>query len=508
VETETSVQPTVVVIFGAGGDLTWRKLMPALYNLFLDKWLPEKFAIIGVDRRPMSDDEARQHVRQGIDEFSRQGKTDPQTWSRFAERMAYLAADFGDANAFKALAGRIAALEKTWNGPANRVYYFATAPTLVELLVQQLEKAGLSQERKRDRIVVEKPFGRDLASAQQLNAILLRGFVESQIYRIDHYLGKETVQNILAFRFANALWEPIWNRRYIDHVQINVAEEVGVENRGGYYDSSGALRDMLQNHLMQILCYIAMEPIVSFNADEIRNKKVDVLHAIRPIPRQQVDQNAVRGQYGAGTIDGKPVPAYRAEPSVAPDSATETSAAAKIWIDNWRWQDVPFYLATGKRRPMRVSEASILFKPVPHRSFPASAAKSWRPNRLTIRIQPKESILLRFQAKEPGPTFHLHPVNMRFSYEQAFKKSSPEAYETLLLDVMKADATLFMRADQVELAWSIVAPIQEAWAATKPTDFPNYAAGQWGPPGLFELLARDGRTWLQPTLVEGEGAKG
>lgn len=506
-QTESQPDPTVIVIFGAGGDLSWRKLLPALYNLYLDKWLPERFAIIGVDRRAMSDAEYHQHIRQGVDQFSRQGKAEEAPWKEFSSRVSFLSADFGDAKAFAALADKLAGFDKAWNTKANHLFYFATAPTLVELLTNQLGKANLAQDRQRARIVVEKPFGRDLASARELNQMLLRVFEEKQIYRIDHYLGKETVQNILAFRFANALFEPIWNRRYIDHVQITVAEEVGVEQRGGYYDQSGALRDMLQNHMLQVLCYIAMEPLVSFQADEIRNKKVDVLQAIRPIPRDQVDLHAVRGQYGAGTVDGKPVPAYRSEPDVGPNSNTETAAAAKLWIDNWRWQDVPFYLATGKRRPARVSEVSILFRPVPHRAFPPSAVQEWHPNRLTIRIQPRESILLSFQAKQPGPALRLSPVSMKFAYQEGFHAPSPEAYETLLLDVMRGDATLFMRADQVELAWSVVAPIQEHWAAVKAKDFPNYPAGSWGPQGVFDLLARDGRKWLPPSLLEEQGTK-
>jgi glucose-6-phosphate 1-dehydrogenase len=361
-----------------------------------------------------------------------------------------------------------------------------------------LGKAGLARDRQHARIVTEKPFGRDLASAQALNRMLTDVFDESQIYRIDHYLGKETVQNILAFRFANALFEPIWDRRYIDHVQITVAEQVGVEHRGGYYDHAGALRDMVQNHLLQILCLIAMEPPVSFDADEIRNRKVDVLHAIRPILSGHVHRFAVRGQYGAGWIQGEHALSYRQEPNVAPDSPTETFAAVKLFVDNWRWQDVPFYLRTGKRLPFRASEAVIQFRPVPHQSFPSSAVADWQSNRLAIRIQPEESIILRFQAKQPGPSVRLSPVDMHFCYEDAFKFTSPEAYETLLWDVMMGDATLFMRADQVEAAWSVVTPVLEAWEAVAPVDLPNYQAGAWGPEAAEALIAQDGRSWLMP----------
>ncbi|HEY1861076.1 MAG TPA: glucose-6-phosphate dehydrogenase, partial [Gemmataceae bacterium] len=329
---------------------------------------------------------------------------------------------------------------------------------------------------------------------------------ESQIYRIDHYLGKETVQNILALRFANSLFEPIWNRRYIDNVQITVAEEVGVEQRGGYYDHAGALRDMVQNHLLQILCCIAMEPPVSFEANEIRNKKADVLRAIRPILPDQVSQYAVRGQYGPGYVRGKAVPGYRQEADVTPKSTTETYAALQLFVDNWRWQDVRFYLRTGKRLGARVSEVGIQFQPVPHRSFPPSAVTTWIPNRLIIRIQPQEGILLGFQAKQPGAGLHLQPVDLRFSYEEAFHTCGPEAYETLLLDAMLGDATLFMRADQVETAWSVIEPVLDGWAATRPTDFPNYAAGSWGPVAADALLARDGRVWLPPTL-DGAGTE-
>jgi glucose-6-phosphate 1-dehydrogenase len=331
-----------------------------------------------------------------------------------------------------------------------------------------------------------------------LNAVLAASFDESQIFRIDHYLGKETVQNILAFRFANPLFEPMWNRRYIDYVTITVAETVGVEHRGGYYDHAGALRDMVQNHLMQLLCLVAMEPMVSFQADEIRNKKVDVLHAARPILRDAVPQSAVRGQYGSGNVAGKKAPGYREEQGVAPDSKTETFAALKLFLDNWRWQDVPFYLRTGKRLPQQASEISIQFRAVPHRSFPPEASLGWQPSRLVLSIQPDEGIVLGFQAKYPGPKMQLRPVDMRFSYRESFDAPSPDAYETLLWDVMKKDATLFMRADQVEAAWELLMPVLEAWQATAPGDFPNYAAGTWGPESVQELLS-PGHRWPLPT---------
>ncbi len=494
--------PIVLVIFGAAGDLTWRKLAPALYDLFLDEQLPDRFAVIGVDRKEMSDNEFHRHLRQGVDQFSRRGKAKASLWEEFVSRLTYTAADFGDSAAFAALADRLAAQDKEWNGRANRIFYLATPPAMVQTIVQQLGKARLSRNRDRARIVVEKPFGRDLASAHALNRMLTEVFDESQIYRIDHYLGKETVQNILAFRFANALFEPIWNRRYIDHVQITVAERLGVEHRGGYYDQAGALRDMVQNHLLQILCLIAMEPPVSFDADEIRNKKIDVLRAIRPILQSDVHQSAVRGQYGAGWLQGQHVPSYRDEPDVSADSVTETFVALKLFVDNWRWHDVPFYLRTGKHLPAKVSEVSIQFRPVPHQSFPSSAIVDWRPNRLVIRIQPHEAILLRFQAKQPGLSMRLSPVDMHFCYEEAFKVMSPEAYETLLLDAMLGDATLFMRADQVEAAWSVITPVLEAWEATTPVDFPNYQAGTWGPEAAEVLIARDGRSWLLPTILE------
>lgn len=500
--TNNHPEPTTIVIFGAGGDLTWRKLVPALFDLFLDNRLPEQFAIIGVELKPMTDDEFRERLRQGVDQFSRRGKADEAAWKAFAPALTCIQADFADSNAYTKLADRLAAQEKAWKTEANRVSYLATPPQLVGTIANQLGKARLCHDRKRTRIVVEKPFGRDLASARELDRTLTNEFAECQIYRIDHYLGKETVQNILAFRFANALFEPIWDRRYIDHVQITVAEQVGVEHRGGYYEHAGALRDMIQNHLTQILCLIAMEPPVAFEADEVRNKKVDVLHAVRPVSRDQVHQVAVRGQYGAGWIEGERVPAYRGEPGVGPESSIETFAALKVYVDNWRWQDVPFYLRTGKRLPFRASEVSIQFRPVPHQAFPAAAIESLQPNRLVIQIQPQEGILLNFQAKRPGPAMRLARTNMQFNYRESFKAPPPEAYETLLLDIMMGDATLFMRADQVEAAWSIITPILEVWETVPPADFPNYSAGTWGPEAAEVLIARDGRSWVLPAITE------
>ena len=367
-------------------------------------------------------------------------------------------------------------------------------------MAEQLGKVNLADDLN-NRVVVEKPFGRDFYSAQHLNSELQSIFKESQLYRIDHYLGKETVQNIFAFRFANSMFEPIWNRRYIDHVQVTVAEDIGVEHRGGYYEQAGALRDMVQNHLLQLMSLIAMELPISFDADEIRNRKVDVLRAIREIPAESVHRFAVRGQYGGGWIKSKKVRAYRAEPDVAPNSNIETFAAMKLYVDNWRWQDVPFYLRTGKRLPARVSEVVIQFRPVPHQSFPTTALVQPEPNRLVIRIHPTEGILLRFMAKKPGEVLQLTPVDMRFTYREAFKSVPPEAYETLLLDVMLGDFTQFMRADQLETAWSVLTPVLEAWESVEPADFPNYTSGAWGPEEAEVLIAQDGRTWHLPSVM-------
>jgi len=496
------LDPTILVIFGASGDLTWRKLIPALYNLLLDSYLPERFAIIGVGRRKVEDDAFRTKLREGVDQFSRRMVADESHWNSFAGNISYVSEDLADPASGAALSSRLSEIEESWGVRANRVYYLAIPPAMMEPTAVMLQRLGVCRDCARDRLVVEKPFGRDLPSAQALNEFLSGMFVESQIYRIDHYLGKETVQNILAFRFANSLYEPIWNRRYIDHVQITVAETVGVEERGEYYDHSGALRDMVQNHLLQILCLVAMEPPITFDADEIRNKKVDVLHAIRPVQTETIHRVAVRGQYRKGTISGNHFPGYREEKNVAPASPTETYAAFTFHIDNWRWQGVPFYLRTGKRLPAKVSEVSIIFRSPPHQFFPSAAVESWQPNRIVIRIQPEEGIGTCIQVKQPGTRLLLGAANMQFRYSEAFKAPAPEAYETLLLDVIRGDATLFMRADQVECAWKVVTPILDAWESVPPADFPNYPVGSWGPEAADLMLAREGHSWLHPSGME------
>ncbi|MGO9417209.1 MAG: glucose-6-phosphate dehydrogenase [Syntrophobacteraceae bacterium] len=490
--------PTVFVIFGGAGDLAWRKLVPALFDLFQDRNMPEDFSVIVVDRVDFSDEKLRRYLREGVKKFSRQGMVKTGEWGEFGRHIHYRQGDFKKPQTYKALSEQCVKLEKEWGAKIHRIFYMATPPSLFGEISTHLGKAGLARDREWARIVVEKPFGYDLESARALNAILAANFDESQIFRIDHYLGKETVQNILAFRFANPIFEPIWNRRYVDYVTITVAEEVGVGHRGGYYDHAGALRDMVQNHLMQLLCLVAMEPMVSFEADEIRNKKVDVLHAVRPIHPDAVHQSVVRGQYGRGWAGGEKKPGYREEEGVSPDSQTETFVALKLFIDNWRWQGVPFYLRTGKQLALHASEISIQFCGVPHQSFPAESTLDWQSSRLVMSIQPEEGIVLSFQAKLPGPKMHLRSVEMQFNYQDAFAVRSPDAYETLLWDVMENDATLFMRVDQVEAAWRFLMPVIEAWAAAPPGDFPNYAAGSWGPQDVQRLLA-PGHSWPLPT---------
>ena len=494
-QTSDQPDPTVFVIFGGAGDLTWRKLVPALFDLSQDRSLPADFAVLAVDRADLSDDQLRRRLHGGVKKFSRQGTGKAGKWGEFARHIRYQQGDFQKRPTYTALGERCAQLEKERGAKFHRIFYMATPPSMFGEIPKHLGQAGLARDREWARIVVEKPIGYDLASARALNAILAANFEESQIFRIDHYLGKETVQNILAFRFANPLFEPIWNRRYVDYVTITVAEDVGVGHRGGYYDQAGALRDMVQNHLMQLLCLVAMEPMVAFDADEIRNKKVDVLHAVRPIPRSAVPQCAVRGQYGRGTLHGKSVRGYRREDAVSPHSKTETFAALKLFVDNWRWQGVPFYLRTGKRLPRQFSEVAIRFRTVPHQAFPRETGREWHPSRLVLSIQPEEGIIMGFQAKYPGPEMRLRPVEMRFAYRDSFAVASPDAYETLLWDVMNNDPTLFMRADQVEAAWRLLMPVLEVWAESRPRNFPNYAAGSCGPKAADELLARAGHAW-------------
>ncbi|MDQ2721066.1 MAG: glucose-6-phosphate dehydrogenase [Bacteroidota bacterium] len=495
-ENELKIGPTIIIILGATGDLTWRKLIPAIYNLWLDKWIPEEFAVIGVSRDKYTGPEFEKHLHEGVDKFSRQGKTKKYEWDIFAKYLTFQQGEFQDASTYSAIKKQINILEKKWNNTANRIFYLAVPPNAFEEISGKIGTSGLAENKLKSRIVVEKPFGHDLESAIELNALLHTNFYETQIYRIDHYLGKETVQNILAFRFANTLYEPIWNRNYIDSIQITVAEQLGVENRGNYYETAGALRDMIQNHLLQLLCLVTMEPPVSFEADEVRNRKVDVLNALQKINPKEVHQYAARGQYGPGWIKGKKVIGYRQEPDVSKDSTIETFAALKLYMNNWRWQGVPFYLRTGKRMDETISVITIQFKSPPYQLFPAQAIGNWQPNRLILSIQPHMGISTRFQAKRPGLKMLLYPVDMHFDYNESYTSGTPEAYETLLLDIMEGDTTLFMRADQVEAAWKVLMPVINSWASNPPVNFPNYKAGSQGVEDAELLIAKDGHSWF------------
>ncbi len=499
-ETDLRNINTSFVLFGAGGDLAQRLVVPALFNLFIDHQLPEQFLLLGLDRKDMDDAALAAHYQESVAKFSRRGVPAPADWQNFSAHIRYQKVDVTVADDMLKLAEHLKELESSWQRPADRVFYLAVSTTLFAPIANALGKAGLAEPRERTRIVVEKPIGNDLESFRRINSTLCANFEERQLYRIDHFLGKETVQNILAMRFANPIFEPIWNRRYIDHVSITVAETLGVERRAGYYEQAGALRDMVQNHLFQLLCIVAMEPPLSYDADDVRNKKLDVLRALRPIPPDAVSDFATRGQYGAGWIEGVKMQAYRDEPGVDPQSNTETYAALKLYIDNWRWQEVPFYMRTGKRMAAAVWEISVRFRDVPHRAFPASSGLNAQPARLVIQMQPEQGIVLKFMAKEPGAQLHMRLVDMRFSYSQTFKVQSPDAYETLLWDVLRGDQTLFMRADQVEAAWRVLMPVLNAWADNVAPDFPNYAAGSWGPEAAEVLVASTGNSWLIPTL--------
>jgi len=488
---------SILFIFGGSGDLNYRKLSPALYNLFLDDYMPEKFAIAGIGRSQYSNEDYRTHLLDGINKFSRRKDEQNGHWEEFSQNVTYLQMDADNQAAYSKITDYVKEKESEWGEHPNVIFYLAVAPQLVPSIAQKLGALNLCTDKNCTRIVIEKPFGHDLQSAHDLNALLGRLFSEEQIYRIDHYLGKETVQNILALRFANALFEPVWNRNYIDHVQITASETVGLEDRAQYYEKSGALRDMVQNHILQVLCMVAMEAPVSFDANEVRNKKVDVLNAMRPFTKGEVHENAVRGQYSSGWIKGKEVPGYREEKGVAKESATETYAAVKFHIDNWRWQGVPFYVRTGKHLHQKATNITLQFRPAPHFAFPTESAETWRPNRLTISITPEMDIRIRFQAKRPGQAMTLEPVDMVFNFDHQYGDDhAPEAYETLLLDVMEGDATLFMRADQVEAAWKLIMPILETWESRTPVDFPNYAPDSWGPEDADAMIARDGHAWI------------
>ena len=497
---ELMPEPCALVIFGASGDLTRRMLLPALYNLALDRRLPPRFAVIGFARTEWDDEQFRRQAREAVAEFSRR-PIDEDVWQSFSSNLFYVTGEYHKPESHERLTDLLDRVEEEQGTAGNRIYYLALPPTTFPLIIQQIRK---THYRERDgeerhgwaRVIVEKPFGGDLRSALELNRHIHSVFREDDVYRIDHYLGKETVQNILVFRFANGIFEPIWNRNYVDHVQISVAESIGVGRRGGYYEEAGAMRDMVQNHLLQLLSLVAMEPPLAFNGRSVRDEKVHVLDAVQHIQGDAVRTSTTRGQYGPGWVSGEEVAGYRQEADVAPESRTETFVALKLCIDTWRWADVPFYLRTGKRMPKRSTEIAIQFKRAPHLLFrDVVDVAALEPNILTMRIQPNEGISLRFHTKVPGSPVRIRAANMDFLYGASFLMQAPSAYETLLLDALRGDNTLFARADEVEAAWSIVDDIVEGWQETPAAEFPNYEAGTWGPREAEELIERDGREW-------------
>jgi glucose-6-phosphate 1-dehydrogenase len=497
--------PCSLIIFGAG-DLLHRKLMPSLFHLMGDGLLPDDFAVITVARSQLDDNSFRAQVRDALKTFGPESGAglDQKAWDRFAAHLGYVSGELDDRSTYEKLRQRLVETDAKLPGGSGHLFYLAIPPSLYEEVINRLAESGIAprvadpKQRPWVRVIIEKPFGRSLDSAVALNACIRRAFAEHQVYRIDHYLGKETVQNLLVFRFANSIFEPVWNRQHVHHVQITAAESVGVEHRGKYYEEAGVVRDMFQNHLLQLLSLTAMEPPVTFSADAVRDEKVKALRSIRPITPAVMHDYSVRGQYGPGMINGKPVPGYRQEPDVAPDSATPTYCAIRFMIDNWRWQDVPFYLRSGKRLPRRATEIAIQFRKPPHVMFPLAEDQVIEPNTLAIRVQPKEGIALRFEVKVPGVEVKMASVDMDFGYAEAFGELDHDAYETLLVDCMLGEATLFTRSDEVETAWGVVDPIIDFWANKRPDHFPNYPAGSWGPTVADEFIAREGAKWREP----------
>jgi glucose-6-phosphate 1-dehydrogenase len=495
----TAADPCTIVIFGASGDLSRRKLVPALYSLAAQNCLARRFAIIGFARTPMTDEAFQKSAIDSVKQYGDSGTGTDVQCQEFAQSLAYVSGEYHHPEAFEKLKKRLEDLDRANKLNGNRLYYLATPPDIYPVIIEQLEKAGLSKNTNGDswvRIIIEKPFGRDLASAQKLNRTVLTAFEEPQVYRIDHYLGKDTVQNLLVLRFGNGIFEPLWNRNYVDHVQITAAETLGVEQRAAFYETAGATRDMIQSHVLQLTSLVAMEPPAAFDATAVRNEKIKVLQSIRPFTEDSIKADIVRGQYGPGSAPGDSslLAGYRKEPGVKPDSPVETYVAAKIQIDNWRWAGVPFYLRTGKRLPSRTTEIAIQFKKAPHLVFRGQDLSS---NALVLNVQPDEGISISFLAKLPGQEMKLKSVTMDFSYQKEFGAGERSAYSTLINDCMRGDATLFDRADGVEAAWALVNPILDYFQAHKPK-FPNYAAGAWGPLEADELLERDGRHWRKP----------
>jgi len=493
---ERRVPECAVVIFGANGDLTKRKLMPALYRLAYDRRLSAGFAVVGISRSPMTDEQFREKMLESVKKFSEDTEIHDDVWRAFAAGLYYVAGDIADPALYQKVAAKLKQVESERQTGGNVLFYLSTQPSQYAPTALGLGSAGLGKGSGWRRLVVEKPFGHDLESARELTDKLHEVFAESEVYRIDHYLGKETVQNILAFRFGNGIFEPLWNRRYINHVQITGAESIGVEGRGAYYQEAGALADMIQNHLLQVLATIAMEPSSSFNANAVRDERSKLLRSIRVMTPEEIRQNAVPGQYGPAKIGGKDVPGFRQEEGVDPQSQTDTYVAVTFYVENWRWARVPFYVRTGKHLPKRVTEIAIQFNPAPLAIFDGEGSDS-SPDLLLVRIQPEEGISLKFLSKRPGAGMTLRPVSMDFNYGSSFGERSPSAYETLLLDAIVGDPTLYTRQDMVEASWRVVEPIQKVWRETK-FDFPNYPAGTWGPAAADEMLARNGHVWRKP----------